>query len=1058
MGIFGYKNDTPDFLSMKKCSEYVSKELEQDIFISKRVYYALWNENKAYFDNLQTMQNNNVLSDYCKRNKLNYKQLYGYMDVYKNVESLVENHNNSFIKKALTENKEYLDNILKEDDPNIILDEEQRRVVLSDEDYTLVVAGAGAGKTTTVEAKVKYLIEKKNILPERILVISFTKKATNELKDRIHGKLKKQVNIATFHSIGNTIIKGEEESKHQIVDNGFMFDAVRNYLKTKLDDEYFIKKLVLFFASYLNTSFDERNINLLYKSLQANKFTTLKSDLVDALNSYKKELEKNRITLNEERVRSVEELKIANFLYINNIDYEYEPVYPYGFRDTIKPYCPDFVLKQGNRRVYLEHFGISESGTNNRFTQQELDTYKKHINDKVKLHREHNTELIYTFSKYDDNKDLISHLENKLLEKGFQLNRKDDMEIYKRLTETAEDKYFNKFVQLVCNFISKFKVNNFELSKFDEWKISLRDERTKLFVDIAYQCFLAYKTALKEANALDFSDMINDASKILDGYIKEGNKLPFDYIFVDEYQDISVQRFDLCERLSKCSDAKIIAVGDDWQSIYRFSGSKIGLFTQFEKAMPYASILKITNTYRNSQELINIAGEFVMKNNEQIKKDLHSPKHIDDPVLLMSYDDSTEKDSDGNGPYYRMGEAIEKAIEDIVLKCGEKKSILLIGRYNFDCRNLAKIEGKFHIDVNNRIVSDKYPNVQLNAFTAHSSKGLGFDNVIVINGKDDILGFPSKIQDDPIMQLVIKNDEAMDYAEERRLFYVALTRTKNRVYLITPIHHPSKFIVEIKDSFTNIIIKGKELTPEQQMDLRRKCPCCGYPLQLRGNKSLNVKSKKLWICSNDPELCGFISNDLTGGKLSILKCPECVDGYLIVKAIKKDGVDTGQRMLGCTNFKVDKTGCNFMMRSAEATSNKEIIYSKFMSDIDITKMIVFGYPIKEFVNKIINILLEVRNTYANFTFAPFSLADFIVGEKSKPITAFELNKKINNFGIVKKEEKNRMLVFLRHLEEAEIIAMKNDGEYKKVELVKETVSDDELIDLYRIFTDYQRRR
>ena len=114
MGIFGYKNDTPDFLALKKCSEYVSKELEQDILISKRVYYALWNENKAYFDNLQTMKNNNVLSDYCKKNKLNYKQLYGYIDVYKNVESLVENHNNSFIKKALAENKEYLDKMEKE--------------------------------------------------------------------------------------------------------------------------------------------------------------------------------------------------------------------------------------------------------------------------------------------------------------------------------------------------------------------------------------------------------------------------------------------------------------------------------------------------------------------------------------------------------------------------------------------------------------------------------------------------------------------------------------------------------------------------------------------------------------------------------------------------------------------------------------------------------------------------------------------------------------------------------------------------------------------------------
>lgn len=1055
MGLFGYKNDTKEYISMKEYYDYINSILSKDIFISKRDYLSIWTKNKIYFDTLKSMKDNNVLIDYCKKNKLNYKELLKYIDVFSNVDEIINNHNESFLTNSLKMEKEYLDSILKDDDPNIILDDEQRRVVLSDDDYTLVVAGAGAGKTTTIEAKVKYLIEKKNINPEKILVISFTKKATNELKERIIGKLKKNIKIATFHSIGNTIIKGEEETKRNIVDNGFIYNSIRNFLKTKLDDEYFISKLVLFFASYLNTSIDDKNLVLLFKSLQNNKFTTLKSDLSSSIESYKNELTRRKITLNDERVRSFDELSIANYLFINGIDYEYEPIYPYGFRDTIKPYCPDFVLKQGDKVVYLEHFGISEDGTNNRFSKNEIETYKRHIKDKIRLHKEHKTELIYTFSKYNDNRDLISHLEEKLISKGFILNRKNDIEIYKKLIETVEDKYFNKFVQLVLNFITKFKVNNFELSKFDEWKISLKDERTKLFVDIAYQCYLAYMQDLKENNALDFSDMINDAAKILDDYIKNGNKLQFDYIFVDEYQDISLQRFDLCERLSKCSNAKIIAVGDDWQSIYRFTGSKLGLFTQFTEVMPYASVLKITNTYRNSQELIDIAGGFIMKNDAQIKKELHSPKHLDDPVILMSYDDNSSKDSDGRGPYYRMGEAIERAIGDIVLRCGEKKSILLIGRYNFDCRNLARIEEKFRI-VDGRVVSIKYPNIELHSFTAHSSKGLGFDNVIVINGKDDILGFPSKIQDDPIMQLVIKDDEAMEYAEERRLFYVALTRTKNRVYLITPIHHPSKFILEIKDSFTNVIIKGENLLPEDRLDLRRRCPCCGYPLQLRENKSFNVKINRLWVCSNDPEVCGFVSNDLTGGKMSILKCPQCVDGYLIVKPIKKDGVDTGQRMLGCTNFKNDKTGCNFMMHSSEFTSNKEIVYSKFMDEVDISKMIIFGFSIKELVNIIINVLGDAKNKYNNFSFSLFSIADFLVGEESNVINKFQLNKKIDHFGIIQKKDKKRLMVFLRKLENFGLIKETIVNGFNHIELAKSNINEDELIDLYREFTDYRK--
>lgn len=248
---------------------------------------------------------------------------------------------------------------------------------MSDEDYTLVIAGVGAGKTTTIEAKVKYLVDKQNIDPSRILIVSFTKKATNELKDRFV-KLNIPVEIATFHSIGNTIIKKNESVRHKIVTNGFMFDSIKEYLTNKLDDEYFIKKILLFFASYLNMPFDGTETSILFKTLNDN-VTTLKSDIKELLDNYHKEQIKNRRTLNDERVRSIDECRIANFLFINGIEYDYEPIYQHGFRDSIKTYCPDFLIKQGNKRIYLEHFGISEDGKNNRFTQEELVKYKKSI-------------------------------------------------------------------------------------------------------------------------------------------------------------------------------------------------------------------------------------------------------------------------------------------------------------------------------------------------------------------------------------------------------------------------------------------------------------------------------------------------------------------------------------------------------------------------------------------------------------------------------------------------------------------------------------------------------
>ena len=194
---------------------------------------------------------------------------------------------------------------------------------------------------------------------------------------------------------------------------------------------------------------------------------------------------------------------------------------------------------------------------------------------------------------------------------------------------------------------------------------------------------------MKEANGIDFEDMINNASDILEEKIKRHEKIPYDYIFIDEYQDISTQRFNLAEKLSKCSDAKILAVGDDWQSIFRFSGADITLFTDFEKKMGYGKSLYLTHTHRNSQELIDSAGSFVMVNGLQKKKSLKSDKHIQDPIVIMSYDDqyasrsAIAKDPTVS-PYYRMGKAIEAALENIHDKFGDDKTVLLLGRYNFE--------------------------------------------------------------------------------------------------------------------------------------------------------------------------------------------------------------------------------------------------------------------------------------------------------------------------------------------------------------------------------------
>jgi DNA helicase-4 len=188
--------------------------------------------------------------------------------------------------------------------------------------------------------------------------------------------------------------------------------------------------------------------------------------------------------------------------------------------------------------------------------------------------------------------------------------------------------------------------------------------------------------------------------------------------------------------------------------------------------------------------------------------------------------------------------------------------------------------------------------------SVHAAKGLEADNVIILNCSQDQGGFPSRITDDPILGFVLSEIDTFEYSEERRLFYVALTRTKNRVYIVTPQQRPSEFVRELLKDYPNVTLRGQIDEQSRNTSEMKRCPVCGYPLQLRYKKAYGLK---LWICSNEPEICDFITNDLCGYDMSILKCDQCKDGYLIVKKGKN------KPFLGCTNYTRDGKGCNRMM-------------------------------------------------------------------------------------------------------------------------------------------------
>lgn len=328
--------------------------------------------------------------------------------------------------------------------------------------------------------------------------------------------------------------------------------------------------------------------------------------------------------------------------------------------------------------------------------------------------------------------------------------------------------------KLISTFIHLFKSKNLDDSYFNKFisKCKNNKERYEL-IKLIQKIYSEYKKFLIQKELIDFEDMINLAYKLIDekSFIKK-----YKYILVDEYQDTSLIKFNLLKKILEISNSKLVVVGDDWQSIYRFTGCEVKIFLDFKNLLPYSNIVCINNTYRNSQQLINVASKFITKNPYQLKKDIKSNKSLNNPIQIILYSE--------------FNNALEYVINKIV-GIFFNKEILILGRNNNDINLLDKNIFK--------IIDDKieYKNIKIKYMTAHKSKGLESDNVIIINLENKTNGFPSKILNHEILSLVSSEKENYIFDEERRLFYVALTRTKNYVFLLSPKKNISLFVQEL---------------------------------------------------------------------------------------------------------------------------------------------------------------------------------------------------------------------------------------------------------------------
>ena len=380
-----------------------NKFLSKNKYLTEKEYEAFLNKNK---------------------NLLNIKH-YNQLLLEKN--KYLKNHNNKYLIKILKEKEQYFNDMFKSQDPNIKLDKEQLKAIIADENL-LVIAGAGAGKTTTMAAKVKYLVDS-GYKEDEILVISFTKKACEEIENIIHNTLNcHNVKVTTFHSLGLELIKSSGRDIDRVIEDTNKYKIIANYLKNIVfKDKKYLEELIQAFKSYLfineETSMKYDNFEEYHEKTYRLKYKNTGFDL-EIYNNTQIDSRRNRKkTIKGEFLRSKEEVDIANFLYSNNIDYSYEITYK-EIKDNIKIH-PDFYIKQLENEHYIEHFGVDENLDNSMYNEKELKAYlntmklkKEYINlkDKSQL-------FIVTYSKYKDNLTYLKDLSQKLIDKGYQLNK-----------------------------------------------------------------------------------------------------------------------------------------------------------------------------------------------------------------------------------------------------------------------------------------------------------------------------------------------------------------------------------------------------------------------------------------------------------------------------------------------------------------------------------------------------------------------------------------------------------------------------------------------------------
>jgi DNA helicase-4 len=724
------------------------------------------------------------------------------------------------------------------------LTEEQRLAIIRNEDNNLVIAGAGSGKTSTLVGRIGYLL-KKGVPAESILVLAFAKKAAEELRERIRSKFDVDLEVQTFHALGLSLIGLATGHKPSLApeaeDDLVMAETLENFYTARLQsDPEFQRQMITSYVSFRYTYTPEYEFpsELKYNEyISAFDLKTLRAQSPLA----------NDLSLKGEKVKSLAELEIADYLFSQGINYQYEADYQFATSDKEhRQYKPDFYLPEYG--IYIEHFGVDRDGHTAPYIDQQK--YNAERSWKIETHQRYNTKLIQTSSWMKSEGILATELCKMLKKEGVVFKPRSLEEL---LQSIKQAQYPSQICKLCSTFFALFKGNWLSFTDLRKAVIPMKQSnRLRNYLYLIECLYSDYELKIKQANEVDFSDMIKIAMDLgkLGRY-----KARFSHILVDEFQDISHSRAELLKVLrSQFPHCRLFAVGDDWQSIYRFTGSDIGLMTNFDIHFGPTCVTLLQDTFRFNNKIAEFSSRFILKNSAQLNKTIRSAKQEERTCVHIRFQKKPEKEELHSAEAFANNAitALDEILSEISteVEAGQATVFILV-RYHFVKPNHSTLSR----------LQKLYPNLVIRSHTVHSVKGLEADYVIVGELKGGRYGFPSQIADDPILSLLLSSKDDCPYSEERRLFYVAVTRARRRAYLLSQNWSRSPFIHEL-------VAEQNEYDVDIKLpngNLTATCPKCKVGIM----EPRDGVNGSFWSCSNFPS-CRHTES----------VCPKCRTGWM----------------------------------------------------------------------------------------------------------------------------------------------------------------------------------